>query len=98
MPIRRIFASTVAVMLVLASAALAAAQSRGNISGTITDNSGAVLPGVAVVITNTDTGVERTLVTDAGGRFTAADLQPGPYSLKASLEGFATVNRSGVTL
>ncbi|HWK11549.1 MAG TPA: TonB-dependent receptor, partial [Vicinamibacterales bacterium] len=65
---------------------------------TVSDGTGAVLPGVTVVITNTDTGGQRTLVTDGGGRYNAPDLQPGPYTVKASLEGFATVNRSGITL
>lgn len=87
------------VALLLAGvSAPARAQSRATMSGTISDDSGAVLPGVTVVITNSDTGTSRTLVTDGGGRFTAPDLAPGPYTVKASLEGFGTVNRSGITL
>jgi hypothetical protein len=77
----------------------AAAQSTGgSLSGTVKDATGAVLPGVTVLVTNTDTSATRTVVTDGAGRYLAAELPPGPYSLKAALEGFTTVVRSGITL
>ncbi len=88
----------------LAAAALAAAPSAraqstgGTVSGTLRDGSGAVLPGVTVVVTNTDTARARTVVTDGGGRYVAPDLQPGPYSVTATLEGFNSVVRAGITL
>jgi Carboxypeptidase regulatory-like domain/TonB-dependent Receptor Plug Domain len=87
-----------AVLVTFACATAAHAQSRGTISGTATDNSGGVVPGVTIVVTNTDTGVARTLVTDERGRYIAPDLAPGPYSVKGTVEGFTTVLRSGVTL
>jgi Carboxypeptidase regulatory-like domain/TonB-dependent Receptor Plug Domain len=70
----------------------------GSLSGTVKDGTGAVMPGVTVVIVNTDTSLTRTVITDAGGRYVAADLPPGPYSVKATLEGFTTVLRSGITM
>jgi hypothetical protein len=79
-------------------AALHAQSAGGTISGTATDGTGGVLPGVTVVITNTDTGVTRTLITDSGGRFVAPDLPPGPYSVKGTLQGFTAVIRSGIGL
>ena len=49
-------------------------------------------------VTNADTSLTRTLVTDANGRYTAPDLPPGPYEVKATLPGFSTVVRSGIRL
>src|SRR5438093_8186505 len=80
------------------AASTAAAQSRGVISGIATDGTSAVLPGVTVLITNLDTGVGRTVVTDGGGRYSAPDLPPGPYTVKGTLSGFTTIVRSGITL
>lgn len=86
-------------LVLLATLAPAFAQSSGaTLSGTIKDGTGAVLPGVTVVVTNTDTSFTRTVVSDAAGRYVAADLLPGPYTIKAALEGFTTVVRSGITL
>jgi hypothetical protein len=86
------------LLTVLAASAAFAQSSGGTISGVVKDGTGAVLPGATVIVTNTDTSIARTLVTDDGGRYTAPDLSPGPYSVKASLDGFTTVNRSGISL
>ena len=81
------------------SAAPAAAQSTtGSISGTVSDQSKAVLPGVAINVVNTDTGATRSLVTDADGRFRVLNLPPGPYRLTAELSGFTKVVREGLTV
>ena len=77
---------------------LSAQATGGSLSGTVKDGTGAVLPGVTVLVVNTDTSLTRTVITDAGGRYVAADLLPGPYSVKATLEGFTTVLRSGITM
>ncbi len=80
-----------AILVVLAFACPAFAQiTSATISGTIKDQTGAVLPGVDVVITNTDTGLKRTSVTDANGYFAIPGLPPGPYDTRASLQGFGT--------
>jgi outer membrane receptor protein involved in Fe transport len=71
----------------------AAAQVGANISGAITDGSGAVLPGVTVTVTNTATGRAQTLVTGEDGRYRAVALQPGPYEVAAELQGFGAVRR-----
>ena len=68
------------------------------LSGTVKDGTGAVLPGVTIVITNTDTRLTRTIVTDARGHYAAPDLPPGPYSVKGTLQGFNSALRTGVTL
>ena len=86
------------VALLAATAPVYAQSTGGSLSGAVKDATGAVLPGVTVVVTNTDTSAARTIVTDAAGRYVASDLQPGPYRLKAALEGFTTVVRSGITI
>ncbi len=84
---------------ILAGAARSDAQSTGgSLFGTVRDSTGSVLPGVTVVVTNTDTSLARTVVTDSGGRYDAPALLPGPYSVKATLEGFTSIVRSGITL
>jgi hypothetical protein len=60
------------------------------ISGTVKDQTQAVLPGVDVVVTNVDTGLTRSAVTDANGYFTIPGLPPGTYETRASLAGFST--------
>src|SRR6185436_15646180 len=62
----------------------------GNIEGVVTDATGAVLPGVTVVVKNMGTNVTRELVTDDAGRYRANALQPGVYEVTAALGGFQT--------
>ena len=60
----------------------------GSIAGTVTDNSGAVLPGVAVTITSVQRKTVDTVVTDENGRYTRERLLPGAYEVRAELQGF----------
>src|SRR5206468_2478685 len=91
--------NAVVVLCVLAHAATLGAQTAaGTITGTVKDETGAVLPGASITITNTDTALARNLVSDPSGRYAAPDLPPGPYEIKASIQGFSTVVRSGVRL
>ena len=62
--------------------------------GVVTDQSSGVLPGVTVTIKNTNTGLERALITDADGIFRAPALQPGPYAVTTELPGFKTETRT----
>jgi hypothetical protein len=71
---------------------------RGTISGTIKDPQGAVIPGVTVNATNTQTQQIRTTVTDGSGYFTFTNLQPGRYDVSAELEGFKKVSKQNVQL
>ena len=68
------------------------------LSGVVTDESGAVLPGAQVTVTNTATRVRRAVTTDAAGRFTAPQLEPGPYEVSTTMTGFETLVRQGITL
>jgi hypothetical protein len=68
------------------------------ISGTVKDQSGAVLPGVEVSVTQTDTGLKRSVPTDETGSYILANLPLGPYRLEAALPGFRTYVRTGIIL
>lgn len=81
-----------ALALLLALVPSAIAQSTGNIYGTVTDESGAVLPGVNVTIEG-DTG-SRSTVSSPQGAFRFLNLTNGSYKVIASLSGFATVTRT----
>ena len=70
----------------------------GTLSGTVRDETGALIPGVSVTITNTDTGLTRAAVTDDQGRYRAVALSLGLYEVKAELVGFQTSLRQGITL
>lgn len=65
------------------------AQSTATLAGTVTDPSGAVIPGATVTIHSLDTGVERTTVSDEAGNYTAPSLQPGDYRVSVSTAGFS---------
>ena len=86
-------------VLALALAIPAGAQSQaanGSIEGTITDTSGAVLPGVSVTVMNVDTGSQRTVVSNEAGMFRALLLPLGTYKVVAELQGFKKYEESGL--
>jgi len=68
----------------------------GTMRGTVTDRSGAVLPGVTVTIRNAETGLERIAVTDKDGSYNAPFLQLGIYNVQAELAGFGTMRHTNV--
>src|SRR5881296_1939681 len=78
---------------------LAGAQiTTGTISGTVSDSTGAVVPGVNVTLKSVEKGISRTVSTDEGGRYRAPELALGSYDVTAGADGFQTVIRSGITL
>ena len=82
----------------LPKTALCQTAGSATITGTVTDPSGSVVPGAAVTIRNTDTGIERKTETSDAGIFTAAFLQPGHYEVQASKTGFTSVLRKDLSL
>src|SRR5689334_2203009 len=68
----------------------------GTMNGTVTDKSGAALPGVTVTIRNADTGLERVVVTDKAGFYNAPFLPIGRYNVQAELSGFGTMRHQNV--
>src|SRR3954463_22875 len=88
----------IGVIICLFGSGSAWAQATAQISGTVKDSSGAVLPGVEVIATQTDTGVGRTAVSNETGSFVLANLPLGPYRLEAALTGFRTYVQTGIVL
>src|ERR1700746_2013538 len=74
------------------------AQATAQISGTVRDQSGAVLPGVEVTATQTETGIARSAVTNETGSYVLPNLALGPYRLEAALTGFRTFVQTGIVL
>src|SRR5262245_36433782 len=62
---------------------------QGRIVGTVKDSTGAVIPGVTVIVTNDRTGEERSVLTGDRGDFIAAGLKPSSYTVKTDLAGFS---------
>ena len=74
------------------------AQTFGDISGEVRDQSGAVIGGVVVTLTNVGTNATRTTESNDQGIFAFPALQPGQYTLKAEKQGFKTFSRTGIAV
>ena len=74
------------------------AQNTAQITGTITDPSGAVVGSASVVVVNESTGIESTAKSNQSGIYSVPLLQPGNYRIEIQAPGFRTIQRSGVTL
>ncbi len=75
-----------------------AAEVTANISGTLKDSTGAVIPGVAVTLTNTDTNVAKTAQTDSGGAYSFTLVPIGNYQIAAERQGFRKYVHGGIVL
>src|SRR6187549_1722904 len=80
------------------SASTVWAQSTGEFAGRVTDESGAILPGVTITATQTETGFMRTVATDGAGAWVMPNMPTGPYRLEVSLQGFRTYVQTGIVL
>ena len=89
-----------AAAIALLASAIVHAQvgSTAQITGTVRDESGGVLPGVDVSVTQTETGLTRNVVSDENGNYTLTNLPIGPYRLQASLSGFRAYQQTGIVL
>jgi hypothetical protein len=81
---------------IISSHAAYAQSVYGTIVGSVRDSSGAALPSVTITVTNTGTGLVHTAITDSIGAYTLPNLQPGGYTVKATLDGFREFVRTGV--
>jgi len=86
----------IVVLLVCASAAYA--QTVAQLSGTVTDESGGVLPGATVTVTQTATGQSRFVITGAKGDYVFTNLVVGPYKVAATMSGFNSFEQTGIVL
>ncbi len=92
------FRFCVLLIAVLSIGVLAHGQSdRATITGTVSDQSGAVLPGAALTVTNSDTGAAFITVTNANGVYTLPSLPVGVYTLKVTSTGFKSYVRTGLS-
>jgi outer membrane receptor protein involved in Fe transport len=82
----------------LAYPAMAAAQSNGRFSGTVVDQSGAILPGATVTVKNERTGEERTAMSNADGRYVVQNLRPSRYTLTVRFGQFAPLELTDLEL
>ena len=87
-----------AIAAVLFPAVFYGQTTTAQISGTVRDSSGGVVPGAAITIRNTGTGISRALQSDAQGRYVAPDLSIGSYEVQVGSAGFQTQVRAGITL
>lgn len=90
--------SLLCAVVVIWPAALAAQVTSADIEGIVRDSTGAGLPGATLVVKSVATGVERRSVTGPEGRYRIPALPVGEYTLTVSLDGFATVERTGLRL
>ena len=87
----------VAGLMFVAQLALAQAN-RGKITGTVTDASEAIVPGVEVTATNKGTNVQTKAISNNDGIYVIPNLPPGTYSVEFKREGFETLQRPSITL
>src|SRR6266705_2268589 len=90
--------SKLVVFLLLGAAVAAAQETRGDISGTVTDSQGAMIAGMTVTVTNVDTNVKTEVKTSANGFYLAPLLITGNYQIVAEAAGFKKLVRSGLSL
>lgn len=86
------------VLLAVIASLSRAQDTRGTISGSVTDTQEAAVPGATVVVTNVDTNVRTTLVTNSSGYYEAPLLLPGEYTVSVESPGFKKVVRPNLTL
>jgi Carboxypeptidase regulatory-like domain/TonB-dependent Receptor Plug Domain len=95
-PVSLQFRFLVVEFLLLSAAAIA--QDTASLTGTIRDNTGAVIPDASVTLKNTATGIARDLKTNSAGEYVAAAVPPGQYNLTVSVAGFRKYQADGVVL
>ena len=88
----------VSVAILLWCAPIFSQTANGRISGTVKDQSGALIPGAAVTITDVARGVARNLTTDEAGAYSAPNLIPGTYTIRAEFGGFRAFQRENIRL
>src|SRR5213083_1428724 len=86
------------VLCVLAPIHTFSQTSNATLGGTVSDATGALIPGVTVTATNTGTGIVNTALTNEAGAYQLASLQPGTYKVSAELPGFQTQVANTVVL
>src|SRR2546430_745999 len=84
--------------LVVCCVSAALAQIQGDITGEVSDVSGAVIPGATVIVTNQGTNASRQVMTNGAGVYSFPSLLPGIYQVRVEKAGFQSMMRSGIAL
>jgi hypothetical protein len=97
--VRKFLPMLLCSVLCLSAANSAFGQNSSSITGTVSDSTGAMIPGASVVITGSEIiGAPRTTKTDSNGLYKVVDLRPGAYTVTFTAPGFRTLKREGVDL
>ncbi len=97
--LHRILVVALVACIALVVPARAGAQALyGSLTGSVTDNTGAAIPGVSVTVTNEGTGLKLDTVTDGEGVYAVRNVLPGTYTLTAALQGFKNFTQTGIPL
>jgi hypothetical protein len=96
--VKRISLCVLLLSGLMCAAALNAQDPTGTIEDQVFDKSGAVMPDASVRVTQVDTGVSHTQLTDASGNFSVPFLPIGPYEMTVEAKGFAADRRGPITL
>src|SRR5688572_24515812 len=91
-------ASSTLLVLFLISALASAQTTTGSVRGTVYDDSGAIVPGVSITVTNKATGVPRPAISDENGNYVVSNLGAGTYEVKAALASFQTQTQTVTVL
>ena len=86
------------LLLAAFSAVVVWGQATAQIHGVVQDQSGAAIPGAMVKATQTETGIARTVVSEADGAYIISNLPLGPYQVEVTKDGFATAVQTGIVL
>ncbi len=87
-----------ASLLLSGSATLCLAQASSGVTGTVTDPTGAIVPGASVIVTNVGTGTTNTLVTSSSGTYSVTGLVPGRYKIVVTAPGFTKTVQNDVNV
>jgi len=94
----RLGQSTFLIAVLLLACPMAYSQDSGAITGRVTDPTGAVVPGAAVTVTQTELNYENKTVTNGDGLYRVLSLRPGPYRVSVTAAGFEHLIREGISL
>jgi len=95
---KRVLSGFAFLILFTANVAAQSQASTADLSGTVTDPSGAIIPGATVTVVNSETNLDRTVITDNNGDYRVVLLPPGTYQVKVEMPGFTTKVIQGVRL
>src|ERR1700693_3553381 len=95
---RALCALGASMVIVLISLPLFSQANAGRILGSVVDQTGGVMSGATVTVTDVQRGISRTLTTDQAGEYAAPSLLPGTYAVRAEAKGFKTSDHAGILL